>query len=113
MNDGQYAFAPAEEDQGKAKVAVPYGSGAFGQSEELAGFSSKTEAGYVLEFRIPEKIMAPAELKPGTTFGLDFAVDNAGEPVAQFFNDKQLENGYANPDTWGMAKLCACGKKEE
>ncbi len=113
MNDGQYAFAPAEEDAGEAKVSVPYGSGAFGQSEDLGGFSRKTDMGYVLEFRIPAKIMSPAQLEPGTVFGLDLAVDNEGQAVAQLYNDKQVDNGYANPSTWAKAKLCACGMPKD
>jgi hypothetical protein len=114
MNDGQYAFAPdADKDEGKAVLAVPYGSGAFGQSEELEGYYTKTDTGWLLEFRVPEKIMSPAKLKGGTKIGIDFAIDNGGEPVVQFYNDKQENNGFANPSTWGAASLCPCGMKKE
>ena len=40
-------------------------------------------------------------MHPGTKLGMNFALDNDGEPVYQFFHDKNEDQGYRNPSTWG------------
>ncbi len=79
---------------------------AYGAKPEAAKCMwQKTEAGYTLEIFLPGEFLKPAEMAAGTKMGMNFTLSKEGEPVIQFFSDKQVDNGYANPSTWGTIVL--------
>ena len=64
-----------------------------------------TKDGYVIQFFIPAAMLKPAALQAGTKIGLNFAVDDDGKPIEQFFSDKNTDDGFKTPKNWGMAIL--------
>ncbi len=102
-NAGQYVFVPGKGDA-KASVIVPWG-GTYNSEKNIKVASKKTDTGYVLEFFIPKTEMAPAKLEAGTKIGMNFAVDNNGEPAEQFFADKNTNEAYRTPKEWGAIQL--------
>jgi len=99
----QYAFAPdLDSPNGECYVVVPYG-----RDEEIYGPSGiaalwqRTEEGYALEFMIPAALLQPATMAGGTKLGLNFAISDDGEPVEQFYSDKNKDDGYRTPRSWG------------
>jgi hypothetical protein len=103
----QYAFCPAEDgENGKGAFLLPDGSGGEMDEEGAIEVSwKKTSDGYVLEFSLDAKELAPAKLQSGTKIGLNFAVNDDGKTVVQFFSDKTADDGFANPGSWGTAVL--------
>jgi hypothetical protein len=105
-NSAQYVFManPDNKKDAKAQVVVAWG-GDKDTPEGVQTAWKKTDTGYVIEFFIPKKVMAPAKLVDGTKIGMNYSIDNAGKPVEQFFSDKDTDTGYANPSTWGALIL--------
>ena len=56
------------------------------------------------KFLIPAKLMSPAKMEAGTKIGLNFALDDGGKRVEQFYDDGN-PNGYRRPNSWGAATL--------
>lgn len=105
-NSAQYIFMPDPENKknNKAQVQVPWG-GDQDSPDNVKAVWKKTEDGYVIEFFIPKTVMNPAKLQDGTKLSLSYSIDNAGKAVEQFFNDKNTDEGYKNPSTWGSVIL--------
>ena len=102
-NAAQYVFAPNPDGKpGECIVVIPWG-GENDLEEDLKCAWKKTPRGYVLEFMISAKLLAPAKMAAGTKIGLNYAVDDGGEPVEQFFSDKDIDDGYRTPSSWGAA----------
>jgi hypothetical protein len=66
---------------------------------------SKTAIGYQVEFMIPAELLRPANMRAGTKIGFNVVINNDGKPVAQFLADKNKDQGYKKPATWGAAEL--------
>jgi hypothetical protein len=64
-----------------------------------------TDDGYALEFFCPADALSPAKLAPKERIGLNFALNDDGEPVAQFYSNKDERDGYRRPITWGVVEL--------
>ncbi len=106
-NASQIIFvADPESKTGDCLVVVPQGS-----DDELDGEAGivakwkKTAAGYVIEFLVPAKTLAPAKMAAGTKVGLNFALSDAGKPTAQFYCDKNTDEAFKTPELWGTAVL--------
>jgi hypothetical protein len=99
----QYIFTydPAA-DGGRAPLLIPYGPN-IGRESEAPSAWRRTDQGYALEVRIPSDFLVPAAMVQGTVMGLNFAVDEDGEPVEQFYFNKHL--AYATPMLWGAVRL--------
>jgi hypothetical protein len=111
-------FARAEEDGKTMQLTVgPPADGEEGEAAlEIWGYDrprqdrvdaawSKTSNGYIVEFLIPEKLLGPAKMQEGTNIGFNVVINSDGKPVAQFLADKNKDQGFKKPATWGAAKL--------
>jgi len=103
-NAAQYAFAPDPDAEGKCVAVIPYG-GPADWEDELVSAWKPTETGYVVEFLIPADLLAPAAMEAGTMMGLNFAIDNGGVAVVQFYTDKDQDEAYRKPSLWGAVVL--------
>jgi len=98
--------ADPESKTGDCMIVVPAGS-----DDELDGEAGivakwkKTDAGYVIEFLLPAKTLAPAKMAAGTKIGLNLAIDDDGAPTAQFYCDKSTDEAYRTPELWGTIVL--------
>ncbi len=92
----QYAFLPGTEGNTARLVA-----GVERGSPPVCRWRP-TSQGYALEFHLPASCLAPAQAAPRQQIGLNFALNNGGHPVQQFYSDKNKHKGYANPFTWGI-----------
>lgn len=102
----QLLFTPDPKGkEGKGLVQQVGENGLLPGPKGLECAWKKTDYGYNLEFFIPAAQLQPAKLRPGTKLGLNFALDNDGEPIYQFFHDKDTDEGYRNPSTWGAVVL--------
>ena len=61
--------------------------------------------GYTLEFFIPAAVLRPARMQVGTKLGMNFALNNDGKAVEQFYSDKDVDRGYRTPISWGAVRL--------
>lgn len=104
-NAAQYAFAPGEEGEGGDGTIVV----AWGAERDVAADMTcawkKTDKGYILEFFIPSEMLDPAKMKEGTKIGLNFAIDKDGKASELFFSDKDVDQGYRTPSSWGAIIL--------
>lgn len=103
-NTAQYVFAPDPDAEGECFTVIPYG-GSADREDELVCSWRPGENGYILEFRIPAELLAPASMEPGTKMGLNYAFDNGGVPVEQFYTDKDENEAYRKPSLWGAVIL--------
>lgn len=99
----QLAVAPNPAG-GEGPCVVMKGSGAI-DPQTVASHWKKTSDGYELEFFIPAESLAPARFAPATKLGFNYSVDDNGKSVEQFFSDKDVDEGYRTPMTWGAIKL--------
>ena len=83
---------------------VAYGGYGEAQADVRCAWSP-VEGGYVLEFLLPARVLAPAAMEGGTVMGLNFALSNDGVPVEQFFSDKNRDRGWGSPIRWGAVRL--------
>jgi hypothetical protein len=60
--------------------------------------------GYALEFFIPAAQLK-ATFQPGTRFGMNYAVDDDGIAVEEFYADKDMNSAFASPSRWGVIEL--------
>jgi len=103
-NTAQYAFSPAPGfGADRAGVMVAYDARADEAGIECAWAAA--DDGYVLEFFIPARTLAPARMQAGTMIGLNFALSDDGVPVEQFYSDKNDSSGWRTPITWGAVRL--------
>jgi hypothetical protein len=100
---GQYAFGPApEHGPGPAHIVV-FGAGWKPEPGVQCAWR-RSASGYVLEFLIPAAALAPARMEEGCIVGLDFSIQDDGEPVEQFYSEA-FHDGWHSPITWGAASL--------
>jgi beta-lactamase regulating signal transducer with metallopeptidase domain len=102
----QYALSPMPGPAGEPGVVsavVAWGS-ARG-SAEIAGAWRPTQDGYEMEALIPAAALDPAPMRRGTVMGLNFALDNEGRAVEQFYCDKDTDSAYARPALWGALQF--------
>jgi len=101
----QYAFSPAPAaGPGAGHWLVAYGGYGEAQADVRCAWSP-VEGGYVLEFLLPARVLAPAAMEAGTVMGLNFALSNDGVPVEQFYSDKNRDRGWGTPIRWGAVRL--------
>ncbi|MBI5724679.1 MAG: hypothetical protein HZA50_12020, partial [Planctomycetes bacterium] len=101
----QYVFAPSSNGTGGNGVtAIGWGS-EIDTKDNLQCAWKKTSDGYSLEFFIPARVLEPAKMQVGAMMGLNFALDNNGKAMEQFFRDKDVENAYRRPALWGVVEL--------
>jgi sialate O-acetylesterase len=99
----QYIFAPDPKGEpGKAFTMVAFGSE---KAAKLEAQWKKTDTGYSLEFFIPADVLKPAIMAADTKLGCNFTLSQAGKPVEQFFADKNTNDSWGVPATWGLLKL--------
>jgi len=104
-NSAQYTFAPDPNNQGgKCVVNVPQGA-ERDMDADIPAVWKRVPGGYVIEFLLPASLLAPAKMQAGTKLGLNFALDDGGQPVEQFFHDKDEDESYRSPETWGAVML--------
>lgn len=102
-NSTQIALAPnATAGAGKAIVVVAQGSV---NPDAIKAMWKPVDGGYVIEFFIPAKELAPAKVVEGSKIGFNYSVDEDGKPVEQFFCDKDTDDGYKTPKNWGAIQL--------
>jgi hypothetical protein len=61
--------------------------------------------GYAIEFFIPKDELKPAKLVSGSKLGFSYSIDDDGKPIEQFVHDKDTDEGYKTPSTWGLISL--------
>jgi hypothetical protein len=61
--------------------------------------------GYAIEFFIPAAELKPAKLEAGSKLGFSYSIDDDGKAIEQFVHDKDTDEGYHNPSTWGLIVL--------
>jgi hypothetical protein len=111
-------FARAQEDGKTMQLTVgPTTDGKGGEaSVEIWGYDrprqnlveaawARTANGYVLEFMIPARLLRPGRMQDGTKLGFNVVINSDGKPVAQFLADKNKDQGFKKPATWGAAIL--------
>jgi hypothetical protein len=104
-NSAQYAVAPdPAKDSGPCIIRVPWGGTKDGETA-IKAFWKKGKESYTLEFMFPKDMMTPAKLEAGTKLGFNYAIDDDGTAIEQFFSDKNNNAGYHNPSTWGTIIL--------
>ncbi|MFO8008295.1 MAG: sugar-binding protein [Candidatus Brocadiia bacterium] len=105
----QYIFSPTEspgEGPNKVHVLVAWGA-SQGKESLLRGAWLPTDGGYAMEVFVPADVLAPANMQAGHVMGLNFALNNDGHAVEQFYCDKDSQEAYARPMLWGAVKLAA------
>jgi|GEM_PF-2533666 len=65
----------------------------------------KTPNGYAVEFLIPANRLAPAKMEAGAKMSFNVVIIDDGKPVAQFLSDKNKDQGFKKPATWGAITL--------
>jgi hypothetical protein len=111
-------FARAEEDGKTMQLTVgPAENGEKGDAAvEIWGYDrpwqnrvsaawAKTASGYILEFLVPARLLRPAKMESGTKIGFNVVINDDGKPAAQFLSDKNKDQGFKKPATWGAAVL--------
>jgi hypothetical protein len=104
QNTAQYVFAASGEGEAGPCVTAIYGADQ-GNEAALKSAWKKAAGGYVIEFLIPASILNPAKMAAGTKIGLNFSLNDNGEPVGQFFVDKNDNRAFRDPSRWGAAVL--------
>ncbi|HEY3322485.1 MAG TPA: sugar-binding protein [Planctomycetota bacterium] len=100
----QIAIAPnPAKGAGKGIVVVPQGSAA---PDKIESKWKPVEGGYVLEFFIPATQLKLTP-KEGADIGFNYAIDDVDGKgvVEQFYSDKDTDDGYKTPKSWGAIKL--------
>jgi hypothetical protein len=100
-NGMQLVIAPNPKG-GKCTVVIAQGSV---EPSAITAISKLVDGGYTIEFFIPAKALKPAKMAADTKISFNYAVDNDGKPVEQFFSDKDTDDGYKTPKNWGMIQL--------
>lgn len=102
-NTCQIAFVPnPAAGAGKCTVVVPQGPISIGA---INASWRPSDSGYVIEFFIPASELKVAKMAEGTKLGLNYAIDHEGNPIEQFYCDKEINLAYCNPSEWGMILL--------
>lgn len=100
---GQWIFAPSPTgEDGAGLVNVAFGSE---KASKFACQWKKTADGYALEFFIPAELLKPATMAAGTKLGCNFGLSDGGKPVELFYADKNANDGWNVPATWGLIEL--------
>ncbi|MGD2174114.1 MAG: ankyrin repeat domain-containing protein [Candidatus Brocadiaceae bacterium] len=106
----QYVFSPTPGSPGRAHVLIAYGQNK-GRESALPAAWKPLEDGYMMEALIPSEFLQPARMEAGSTLGFNFAVNDDGTPVEQFYFDKDRDEAYARPMYWGAIRLTGFGRQ--
>ncbi len=102
-SDCQIVLAPnPTASAGACCIKTPTGSI---ETNDVTAAWKAAEGGYRLEFRISAKGMLPAPMAEGAKVGFNYAINDKGHPVEQFFCDKNADNAYSKPNAWGVIQL--------
>ncbi len=110
-NAEQYVFSPTDspgQGPNKAHVLIPWGA-SQGKESLLRGAWLPTDGGYAMEVFVPADVLAPARMQAGHVMGLNFALNNDGHAVEQFYCDKDTQQAYGSPMLWGAIRLVGPG----
>jgi len=109
----QLAFWPAT-DLGPGPCHLSFwrpltdeGSQATGRDEAtgVSGAWRPTGGGYVIEFRVPPALLAPAVLEPGTELGFSLALRNGDSTQDAAFAGVWSGDTHLSPALWGTIRL--------
>jgi hypothetical protein len=103
-NCNQWAISPSGPD-GRAFLWVGGGDGSVPDESDFTTRWKRTPTGYVIEFRLSPKAIAPAAPVAGTKIGFHYVINNDGEAVEQFTMDKDFSNSWRRPDQYGVIQL--------
>lgn len=105
LASAQYVICPLpDKGAGPGHVMIPYGA-AEDKPDKVQCAWKPAADGYVMEFLIPAELLKPAKLEAGTKIGMNFCLSDDGKPVEQFFTDKNKDESYWTPSTWGVVEL--------
>jgi hypothetical protein len=98
----QIALAP-NPDAGPGKAIVCAANGKLDRDQVQASWKP-IEGGYALEFFIPGE-QVKLTMQPRAKFGMNYAVDDDGVAIEEFYADKDMDMAYASPSRWGVVTL--------
>lgn len=101
MNDSVQVALAANPKAGAGPGIVMVAQGIV-NAKAVEVMWKQSRNGYTVEFFLPVQAITFAE---GSKIGFNYAVDNDGAAIEQFFSDKNVDEGYSNPSTWGTIKL--------
>jgi len=100
----QVVFAASDDGQaGHAIVQVPFGI--YDQQPGIQAHWQPTASGYLIEFMLPAALLQPASMQPGSLLSMNYAINNDGRPMEQFYCDKGKQNAWRSPAPWGSIYL--------
>jgi sialate O-acetylesterase len=101
----QYVFSPApDRGPGQGHSMVAYGPGQYA-IDGLQCTWTPGGNGYTMTFFIAAAMLEPAAMQEGTRMGFNYALNNDGDAVEQFYSDKDKDSGWGRPVTWGCIRL--------
>jgi hypothetical protein len=104
MSDHSYQIALAPNpDAGAGRAIVIAASGPI-PADRIDAHWRPMPGGYALEFFVPAAQLKVA-FHDGLTLGMNYAVDDKGIAIEEFYHDKDMDSGFCSPYTWGMIAL--------
>lgn len=70
-----------------------------------AHYTLNDTSGYILNFFIPASVFAPGKLSAGTHMPFTYCIGNRGEPLEQFYCNKEFDESLKKPLRWGTIIL--------
>ncbi len=98
----QIVLAP-NPDAGPGKAIVFPASGHIAR-ENIKAQWKPVDGGYCLGFFLPAAQLG-LTMKSGTKVGMNYSVDDKGVAAEEFYNDKDMEDGFRSPCRWGTIVL--------
>ena len=98
----QIVLAP-NPDAGAGRAIIVPANGHIARDRIVATWKP-VPGGYVLGFFLPAAQLGLA-MTPGAKIGMNYALDDKGVAVEEFYNDKDMEDGFRSPCRWGTIVL--------
>jgi len=98
----QIVLAP-NPDAGAGRAIIVPANGHIARDSIVATWKPAS-GGYVLSFFLPAAQLGLV-MKPGTKIGMNYSLDDKGVAVEEFYNDKDMEDGFRSPCRWGTIVL--------
>lgn len=98
----EIVFAP-NPSAGAGKCIVTNPQGSF-STAALKAMWKPCDGGYQIEFFLPVNALK-VQLAEGLRLGFNYSVDEGGKAIEEFFSDKDIDDGYKTPNTWGVIEL--------
>jgi hypothetical protein len=98
----QIVLAP-NPDAGPGKAIVFPASGHIAR-ENIKAQWKPVAGGYCLGFFLPAAQLG-LTMTSGTKVGMNYSVDDKGVATEEFYNDKDMEDGFRSPCRWGTIVL--------